>query len=236
MLRINNQAIAGNLADTATINSVSGDRDALNLRVITNERWFNAQGEEQNKVCGHQVVKFGKKGQFNAFVEKYLQKGMPVYAEGTTEKVMNGEFMNVTVNTSFGGDIQPLQASMSLNTQTVGGNLAADAEVRSISDTRDVLAFTVITNDSYTKKSGEKVETSCGHDVVQYGDKGQFTSLVALLKKGAGVYLSGTTEKKNTVLPANGDKPEKKFMNMTINASFQNIQITKYVTEKPAQA
>jgi single-stranded DNA-binding protein len=165
-----------------------------------------------------------------------LQKGMPVYAIGATEKTMNGEYLNVQINTSFGGDIQPLQASMSLNTQTVGGNLAADSEVRPVSDTRDVLSFTVITNDSYTKKSGEKVETSCSHDVVQYGDKGQFELLSALLKKGAGVYLSGTTEKVNRVVPAEGDKPEKKFMNMTINASFQNIQITKYVTEKPAQA
>jgi single-stranded DNA-binding protein len=234
MLRINKQAIAGNLAETATIGSVSADRDALNLRVITNEEWTDNNGDKQSKPCGHNVVKFGKKGQFDAFVEKYLQKGMAVYAEGITEKSMNGEFMNVNINATFGGDIQPLQASMRLNTQTIGGNLADDAVIREVSAEREVISFTVITNDSYTKKDGEKVETSCGHDVVQYGKKGQFTALSAMLKKGAGVYLSGTTEKVNRKVEAKDGNEEKTFMNMTVNASFQNIQITKYVTEKPS--
>lgn len=235
MLRKNTQVIAGNLAEDAKIQAVSPERDALNLRVITNQEWTDNNGKAQSKMCGHNVVKFGKKGVFDSFAAKYLKKGMPVYAMGTTEKTVKGDYLNVTINTSFNGDIQPLANSMRLNEQTVGGNLAADAIVREAGTDREVISFTVITNDSYQGKDNKTIETSCGHDVVQFGKKGQFASLAALLKKGAGVYLSGTTEKENRIVPADGDKPEKKFLNVTLNATFNQIQITKYVTEKPAQ-
>lgn len=235
MLRLNTQEIAGNLAEDAIIRSVSADRDALSLRVITNESWFDAQGNEQSRMCGHNVVKFGKKGQFNLFAEKYLQKGKPVFAIGTTEKKMSEpnadgiKFLNVTVNTSFSGDIQVPQASMRMNRQTIGGNLADDAIVRSAGEGRECLSFTVITNDSYQDKQGHTVETSCSHDVVQFRDAGQFANVIGMLKKGAGVYVQGTTEKENR------EHEGKKYLNVTVNASFETIQITKYVTEKPAQ-
>lgn len=232
-MRLNTQELAGNLADDATINSVSADRDVLNIRVVTNENWNDKDGNPQSKACGHTIVKFGKKGQFDAFAAKYLQKGMPIYAIGRTEKSTSEKdgvtYLNVTVNTSFGGDIQPVQAAMRLNRQTVAGNLAADAVIRGAGEGRECLSFTVITNESYQNKQGDTVETTCSHDVVQFGDAGRFSKLADMLKKGAGVYLSGTTEKENR------EHEGKKYLNVSVNASFENIQVTKYVTEKPAQ-
>ena len=231
-MRKNIQVIAGNLAETAIIRAAGEGRECLSLRVITNEEWTDDQGNIINKPCGHNVVKFGKEGQFTNFVEKCLQKGMPVYAEGITEKEMSEKdgikYLNVTVNTTFDGEIQPIAASMRLNEQTIAGNLAEDSVVRSSGDDSDCLSFTVITNHSYTGKDGNQVETSCSHDVVKFGKKDKLTSLSAMLMKGAGVYLTGTTEK------VNREHEGKKYLNVTLNATFKKIQITKYVTDKPA--
>jgi single stranded DNA-binding protein len=122
---------------------------------------------------------------------------------------------------------------MRINKQIIGGNLADDAVIRPVSGDRECISFRVITSENWKTADGEEKSKTCGHDVVQFGKVGRFTGLAALLKKGAGVYVEGITEKEMR------EHEGKDFLNVTVNASFGVIQISKYVTEKtgePAQA
>lgn len=226
----NNSIIAGNLAKTAIIRSVNANRDCLSMRVITNEVYFDARGNEQQNTVGHDVVRYGKKGQFDSFVEQYLQKGMAVCAEGLTRIDFSGdnkEFMNVTIDTSADrGDISPLASvGMFLNEQRVSGYLSDDSVVRA-TKTGDCISFRVITSFQWGKEDHEVITT--GFNVIQFGKKGAFDSLAKLLKKGAGVYTKGKTEKKINEFEG------KKRLEHTINASYERVMITKYVTDKQA--
>lgn len=115
---------------------------------------------------------------------------------------------------------------MRMNKQIIGGNLADDAVIRPAGTDRECISFRVITSENWKGADGEEKSKTCGHDVVQFGKTGRFTQLATMLKKGAGVYVEGTTEKEVR------EHEGKDFLNVTVNASFGVVQISKYVTEK----
>ncbi|WP_137297266.1 single-stranded DNA-binding protein, partial [Psychromonas sp. SP041] len=118
---------------------------------------------------------------------------------------------------------------MNINKQTVAGNLSADAVVRQAGE-RDVISFRVITNYEYLGLNGEKISKPTGHNVSRFAPRGKLNGLANLLKKGAGVYVTGRTviEKKEEHLNI--------FVDATQGVSNQGtIEIFRYVTERPAQ-
>jgi len=67
------------------------------------------------------------------------------------------------------------------------GRLTADALVRSLSNDKQVVNFSVAVNDSYRNKQGERVEQTTFFDCAFWNRP----KVAAILKKGALVELSG---------------------------------------------
>ena len=224
--------VLGNLAVDATVATVSATREVLNLRVITSQTWTDSNGETKSALVGHEVVKFGKTGQFTNFLP-YLKKGQGVSVSGLYEKELTQpnadgkRFLNNRINASF-GTIDPITSTgTSINEHKIAGFLTADAVIRPTSK-GDSLSFTIAATNSWG--NGANQSKTYYHDIVQFGDKGAFDKLSALLVKGTGAYTKGMVEKVN-----NENAEGEKFLNITTNATFNNVTITKYKTEKPAQ-
>ena len=95
-MSLNKQQIIGNLADDATIRSVSAERDVINFRVITNYEYQTAEGTV-SEATGHNVVRFAEKGKLNGLAG-LLKKGAGVYVEGRTVIKKNGEHLNIHID------------------------------------------------------------------------------------------------------------------------------------------
>lgn len=67
------------------------------------------------------------------------------------------------------------------------GRLTADAQVRSLSNDKQVVNFSVAVNDSYRNKQGERIEQTTFFDCALWNRP----KVAAILKKGALVELSG---------------------------------------------
>ena len=227
-MKLNKLEVMGNLAQDAEVRDAGNNRQVLLLRVITSRRWNGPNGEEERTV-GHNVVRFGKTGQFDKLVT-HLKKGQGVFVEGTYEKDYSEKdgvkYLNDRINASFGGALELVNNAPSHNRIRIGGYLADDAVIRDTGK-GECISFTVMTTESWGPAANQS--KTVAHDVIQFGEKGQFTSLCALLKKGAGVMLAGEIEKENREVEG------RKFLNITVNATFETIKITKYVTEKEDQ-
>jgi len=224
----NQLEVLGNLASDATVATVSATRDVLSMRVITSRSWTDENGQHDITV-GHNVVKFGKTGQFANFLP-HLKKGQGVAATGTYEKEMskpNAEgkrFLNERINTSY-GELEIISpTSSSINEHKVAGFLASDAVIRPTAK-GDSLSFTIMNTESWGSADSQK--KTYAHDVVQFAETGKFDKIAALLVKGTGVYTKGIIEKSTSE-----DQQGNKFLNINTNASFNNVLITKYKTEK----
>ena len=79
MSSVNKVILVGNVGkDPETRFSESGTAIA-NLTIATTNRFKNKQGQNQEETEWHRVVAYGKLAEI---IEKYVQKGKPLYVEG----------------------------------------------------------------------------------------------------------------------------------------------------------
>lgn len=231
MIGINRQTVSGNLAKDAVIRSAGSNSDCLSMRIISNERWVDGKGHTQTRSCGHDIIQFGPRGSFDDFARELLKEGFPVFAVGRVDRESNEvngvKFRNVLVNAScIGGVLCPADANMQINTHEISGYLIADAEIHEAGNGKECLSFLVATN-VVEIHNGKKYEYKSIHPVVRFEKKNRMNKLLEKLKKGAGVYLIGKTDKKKN--EQNGET----YYNATINVSDRAINIHRYVTPKP---
>lgn len=80
MASVNKVILIGNLGADPEKRYTGGGQAVCNLRIATNERWTDKQGQKQERTEWHRVVVYGPQAEN---CEKYLSKGRPVYIEGS---------------------------------------------------------------------------------------------------------------------------------------------------------
>ncbi len=78
---------------------------------------------------------------------------------------------------------------MAVNKVILIGNVGKDPEVRHLESGVSVARFTLATNEKYTNKSGEKVETTEWHNIVVWRKLADIVE--KYVKKGNQIYLEG---------------------------------------------
>lgn len=78
-MSVNKAIIIGNLGADPEIRYTQSGAPVGNLRIATNERWTDKNGQSQERTEWHRVVVFGKTAEN---CQKYLSKGRQVYVEG----------------------------------------------------------------------------------------------------------------------------------------------------------
>jgi single-strand DNA-binding protein len=120
-----------------------------------------------------------------------------------------------------------------MNKILLAGLVVKAGEMRSVSDTQDVVNFTLLTTDSYTDKDGNQKENTQFHNCSVFTAKGKAVKLTERLNKGRVLELEGKlkTGQKRTGKTREG--VEKQFVNKGIVVQ----EITKWGskgTEKAA--
>lgn len=78
-MSVNKAIIIGNLGADPEVRFTQSGTAVGNLRIATNERWTDKNGQSQERTEWHRVVVFGKTAEN---CQKYLSKGRQVYVEG----------------------------------------------------------------------------------------------------------------------------------------------------------
>lgn len=78
-MSVNKAIIIGNLGADPEVRYTQSGTPVGNLRIATNERWTDRNGQSQERTEWHRVVVFGKTAEN---CSKYLSKGRQVYVEG----------------------------------------------------------------------------------------------------------------------------------------------------------
>ncbi len=78
---------------------------------------------------------------------------------------------------------------MAVNKVILIGRVGKDPEVRHLENGMSVAKFTLATNERYTNKSGEKVETTEWHNIVAWRKLAEIVE--KYVKKGNQIYLEG---------------------------------------------
>lgn len=100
-----------------------------------------------------------------------------------------------------------------MNKTFLGGLITQAGVINSVSDTQDVINFTVLTSQSYTDKEGVRKEQTQFHDCSYFFAKGKAEKTAELLNKGRVIELEG---KLKTSKPRPGktrDGGDKTFVN-----------------------
>lgn len=79
MASVNKVILIGNLGAAPELRTTGSGQSVCELRLATNERWKDAQGESQERTEWHRVVVWGRQGENCA---RYLDKGRSAYVEG----------------------------------------------------------------------------------------------------------------------------------------------------------
>ena len=79
MASLNNVQILGNLGHDVDLGYTNAGKAACTLRIATNERWKDKEGNPQERTEWHSVVVFGPQAEHCA---QYLCKGRQVLVEG----------------------------------------------------------------------------------------------------------------------------------------------------------
>ncbi len=69
------------------------------------------------------------------------------------------------------------------------GNLGKDPELRTFENGGSVCRFSLATNEVYKNREGEKVQNTDWHNIVVWGNRGEF--LAKVLKKGSSIAING---------------------------------------------
>lgn len=78
-MALNKAMIIGNLGADPELRYTQSGTPVANMRIATNRRWTNDQGEKQEQTEWHRVVVFGRQAEN---CEEYLAKGRQVFVEG----------------------------------------------------------------------------------------------------------------------------------------------------------
>lgn len=78
-MAVNKVIIIGNLGADPELRYTQTGQAVANLRIATNERWTDKDGQAQERTEWHRVVVWGRQAEN---CEKYLSKGRQVYIEG----------------------------------------------------------------------------------------------------------------------------------------------------------
>ena len=79
MSSVNKVILIGNVGKDPECRYTEAGTALANLTLATTNRWKNKQGEPQEETEWHRVVAYGKLAEI---IEKYVQKGKPLYIEG----------------------------------------------------------------------------------------------------------------------------------------------------------
>ena len=104
----------------------------------------------------------------------------------------------------------------SLNKVTLIGRLGQDPEVREVGNSK-VANFSIATDESYTDRSGNKVEKTEWHKIVMWNKAAE--NAQAFLKKGSLVYVEGKIETRSW----ENDSGEKRYTTEIKSFSFQML-------------
>ncbi len=104
----------------------------------------------------------------------------------------------------------------SLNKVTLIGRLGQDPEIREVGMSK-VANFSVATDESYTDKSGNKVEKTEWHRIVMWNKPAETAE--RYLKKGSLVYIEGKLETRSW----ENDSGEKRYATEVKSFSFQML-------------
>jgi single-strand DNA-binding protein len=88
---LNRATIMGNLGADPEVRTTTGGQTVATLRIATNEKWKDKEGNPQEKTEWHRVIAWGKTAELCG---QYLTKGRQVYVEGritTREWEKDGE-------------------------------------------------------------------------------------------------------------------------------------------------
>lgn len=77
----------------------------------------------------------------------------------------------------------------SLNKVMLIGNLGSDPEIRALPSGTKVASFSIATNESYTRKDGQKVDNTDWHRIEMWD--GLATIAEQYLRKGSNIYVEG---------------------------------------------
>jgi single-strand DNA-binding protein len=91
-------------------------------------------------------------------------------------------------------------ANGSLNKVQLIGNLGAEPEVKHFDNGGSLARFPIATSESYTNKSGEKIESTEWHTIIARGGLVEVVS--KYLKKGDKVYIEGRIRSRSWQDPA----------------------------------
>lgn len=78
-MSVNKAIIVGNLGADPELRYTQGGQPVCTLRIATNERWNDKEGNTQERTEWHRIVVWGRQAEN---CEKYLSKGRQVYVEG----------------------------------------------------------------------------------------------------------------------------------------------------------
>ena len=77
---INEVRLIGNIGQEPEIRVISGGGKVANISVATSEKWKDKSGEWKEETQWHRISAFGYPADY---IEKYVEKGMQVYVEGS---------------------------------------------------------------------------------------------------------------------------------------------------------
>lgn len=76
---INKVILIGNVGQDPEVRYTKSGQVVADLRVATNERWRDKQGQNQERTEWHRIVLWGQQAEF---AQNYIKKGRQVYVEG----------------------------------------------------------------------------------------------------------------------------------------------------------
>ena len=79
MRSVNTVILLGNATHDPAVKSLAGGQTVCSFGLATNREWKDAQGEQKSSTEFHNLVVWGKLGEFCG---QYVKKGKPVYVEG----------------------------------------------------------------------------------------------------------------------------------------------------------
>lgn len=112
MSSLNKVQLIGNLGADPEIRNLSAGQKVANLKVATNERWKDKNGEVQEKVEWHSVVCYAEP--LVDLLAQYAKKGSKIYVEGKmetrkwTDKDGHDRYTTEIILRRYGGEIRLL--------------------------------------------------------------------------------------------------------------------------------
>lgn len=79
MKSVNTVTLLGNTTNDPELKTLPGGQTVCSFGLATNRVWKDVKGERQSQAEFHNLVVWGKLGEF---CDKYVKKGKPVYVEG----------------------------------------------------------------------------------------------------------------------------------------------------------